>query len=268
LTTNNLQLGVVTQAASETVEAGKVISTDPQPNVMVELNSRVNLVISTGSGLPAQVQVPNIVGQDPEVAKQDLTSRGLDYRYEGDKNSDTVAAGLICQQSPDPNTLVDSGTPVSYWISKGPETATVPNVVNLSSDEAERQIFNSGFVAIISTTTVNSSTVPKDYVVSQTPAGNSTAPKGSNVTIVLSAGPVPPEQVPIPNVTGKTLEEATLALQNVGLKFTYTYVETPDPTEVGLVYGTNPPAGTKVDVGSTVEVTIFKAEPTSPATTP
>ena len=94
-------------------------------------------------------------------------------------------------------------------------------------------------------------------MISQDPAGNTPADRGSTVTLQVSTGP---EAVDVPDVRGMTEDAARNALQAVGLELGSVTTQTSDTTDPGLVISQNPGQGTTADPGTAVSV-VLAAEP-------
>ena len=264
----DLKVGDVTYEASETVEKGRIISSDPPSRTIVDRGTRVNLVVSSGSDAPVQKQVPLVVDLSQDEAKKRIEDAGFRYSHEGEEYHDTIEAGRVCRQEPAANGLADEGTTVRVWVSKGREVVEVPKIVGETYSEAERILFNRGFV-LGEVRREYSSTVPKDQVISQNPGSYSSQPKGTSINLVVSDGPDPateqPPQPPpvtrvtVPNIVGRTPEAATAAVSATGLVAVIEYADASDPDGVGKVVGCTPGEGTEVDKGSTVIITVGKA---------
>ena len=128
---------------------------------------------------------------------------------------------------------------------------TVPNVLNYEQKQAVETLEEAGFEPKIGTPDF-SDTVPEGQVMDQTPDGNKQAPEGSEVTLIISKGEKPAEQVEVPNLTDKTEEEALQALEAVGLTGKKVGEEAND-AEAGKVFWQGTNTGTKVDKGSEIE---------------
>ncbi|MCL2632025.1 MAG: Stk1 family PASTA domain-containing Ser/Thr kinase [Coriobacteriia bacterium] len=257
---NDLELGQVTLEYSELVEAGRVIVSNPSSREVVDKGSAVDLVISQGPETPGQKQVPSILNMPQSEATELIESSGFKYSYEGEEFSDTVDAGRICRQSPEANIMVDEGTTIKFWISKGKESTTVPSVVNEQINDAERILFDSGF-EVGTVTREFSDTVPKDYVIRQSPTSGTTQTKGTKINLTVSDGP---DKVAVPNVIGMSVSSATNALNSANLRVDIQYVETTSSSDVGLVLDCSPYVGTKVDKNSTVTIFVGKEPPPPP----
>ena len=117
ITNAGLVLGTVTQQSSSTVAAGSVISESPAAGTMVNTGSSVNLVVS--SGAPAQISVPNVVGQTQAAATTAITTAGLVLGTVTQQSSSTVTSGNVISESPAAGTMVSSGSSVSLVVSTG-----------------------------------------------------------------------------------------------------------------------------------------------------
>lgn len=91
-----------------TVEAGKVISQNPYPNVHVLVGTTVVLSVSKGKLPAGKVEVPNFITQSLPQAMQAANQAGLVVAPGG-----TDLNGVAVSQSPAAGTQVDPGTTVS-----------------------------------------------------------------------------------------------------------------------------------------------------------
>jgi serine/threonine-protein kinase len=89
-------------------------------------------------------------------------------------------------------------------------------------------------------------------VISQTPTGGRRVSSGTRVSIVVSSGP---GSVPLQSVAGQTASQAIDRLRAAGFK--PSRKDQPSATvALGRVIGTEPPAGTELQVGSPVAVLV------------
>jgi hypothetical protein len=109
-----LIVGTITNAYSNTVAAGNVISQDPAGGTAAAGGSAVDLVISLGRPV-----VPDVVGQTQEDAIDAITAVDLTVGTVTLEQSDTVGAGLVISQSPVGSTVVNIGIAVNMVISLG-----------------------------------------------------------------------------------------------------------------------------------------------------
>jgi beta-lactam-binding protein with PASTA domain len=130
------------------------------------------------------------------------------------------------------------------------QMVTVPNVAGQSEQAAGATLRRAGLNSVPSL--APSTTVPTGLVISQSPAAGSRAEKGSGVGIVVSGGPASAALV---NVAGLTTARAAAQLRKAGFKPTAKAQSSPT-VKSGLVISTEPPAGTEVQVGSSVTMLV------------
>jgi eukaryotic-like serine/threonine-protein kinase len=128
----------------------------------------------------------------------------------------------------------------------------IPSVTGLPLKQAESTLTSDGF-KIGTITHANSATVTKNDVISTSPS--STAPKGSKINLVVSSGS---STVAVPSVQNDTLGQAERALKAAGLTWTITRSSSPAPagTPTNVVINQSPTAGTQVQKGSPVTLTL------------
>ena len=108
-----------------------------------------------------------------------------------------------------------------------------------------------------------SDTIKKGNVISQDIAAGEKIEEGNTISVIISKGI---EQVKVPNVEGKTLEEAKKALKNAKLKADSTSTYS-DSVAEGKVIDQSIKAGTTVDKNKTVTVTISLGKKPEPVYT-
>jgi len=106
--------------------------------------------------------------------------------------------------------------------------------------------------------------VPEGEVISQNPAPQAMADKGSEITVVVSAGA---ERVDIPNVLGQTQTTATNRLRDEGFEVVVRTASNASVPE-GNVISTDPAPGESARPGSSVTIVVSTGpEPTTTTTT-
>jgi serine/threonine-protein kinase len=245
---------------NENVPAGKVIRQNPEAGAKLKKNGTVRLVLSKGSG---KVAVPGgLVGQSASFVEAKLKEAGLNPERQPDAYSDTIEQGNVISVDPPSGTLVQKGSTVKYTVSKGPappKEVTVPDVSGLTIPEASARLEQAG-LKLGSTTEQFSDSVPTGLVISQSPAAGQKVKEGSPVNITVSKGPQK-TKVTVPNVEGMSQANAVSTLSAAGLLTNVTEVATLDPSKIGKVISQSPSAGSLVDEGSTVNITVGKVGP-------
>ncbi|WP_106212081.1 Stk1 family PASTA domain-containing Ser/Thr kinase [Glaciihabitans tibetensis] len=99
-----------------------------------------------------------------------------------------------------------------WYFGSGPGSQlTVPDVSQLSFDDASARLIDEGFAVNPAPGQVHHPTIVNDLVVATDPATGSVADKGGSVTLLLSIGP---EQLPAPTLAGLSEEAAVQAIVN------------------------------------------------------
>jgi serine/threonine-protein kinase len=126
----------------------------------------------------------------------------------------------------------------------------VPDVVGRQEDVARNLLERAGFTAARET---EASEKEAGEVIDQVPEPGDLVDEGSEVTIVVSAGP---ELVEVPDLTGKTALEAADELEAVELIVGQTTEEASEDFEPGQVISQNPAAAEQAPAGSAVDLVI------------
>ena len=136
----------------------------------------------------------------------------------------------------------------------------VPQVTGLTFDQAAAQLQAKGFLAEKAPEAVSQG--EKDKVFAQDPAAGAQAKKQSVIKLTMSAGP---GRTAVADVQAFSPDDSKKTLEALNLKVT-TSAQTVQNRDIaqGLVVRTNPPAGTQVDVGSTVELVLSDGAPPKP----
>ena len=218
----------------------------------------VAIGVSLGA-TPSNPKVPNVVGKTRADATASLENAGFKSQvYES--YSPTATAGVVFTQFPAANTKALAGSTVAIGVSKGkaPTAPTpqanvkVPNVVGKTEAQANTALKNAGLG--VASYTVFSDTVAKGSVVGQLPAAGASVAKDTVVGIAVSGGKAP-QELTVPNLLGKTADEAYSALKSAGL----VPVSVPDPESTepdGTVVDQLPAAGSMVPPNSRVVLVI------------
>lgn len=214
------------------------------------------ILIAWGMLRDNTVQVPDVTGNSLNTAVTLLGQDGfrtgeiIRVHRSGPKNR-------VIAQDPTGETDRDcrifgwfcSDPEVDLTVTSGPGQAEVPDVTGLRRDQAEDELDEAGFEVNVETR--SSDSVEKDRVIETDPPGGETARRGSTVTVVVSSGV---EQVKVPAVVGMTLNAARQQLSAVGLDLSSS--EEPSDRPEGEVLTQSPDAGSTVDPGSSVTLTV------------
>ncbi|WP_124054924.1 Stk1 family PASTA domain-containing Ser/Thr kinase [Arcanobacterium ihumii] len=131
----------VTQAWSDSVAKGKVISQEPIAGASATHDSEVTIVISQGR---EPVKVPKVVGLNSAQAQEALTKAGLKVEI-SEEYSSSIPPGQVVSQSPDEGTGRYKNDSVKISVSKGPQPVKVPDVFGKQEKDAVKTLKDAGF---------------------------------------------------------------------------------------------------------------------------
>jgi beta-lactam-binding protein with PASTA domain/tRNA A-37 threonylcarbamoyl transferase component Bud32 len=235
---------------STSLPDGSVIRAVPSPGSRIRTGDEVTLIPSLG---PQLLLVPDVAGKQEAAAKRTLTEAGFGWQVDR-AFDDGVAKGRVIRQSPDPGQRIEQGSTVTITVSRGPAPVEVPNVVGRPAPEAQATLEAFGFS--VERAEEFSTDVPRGSVIRTAPPAGKRAPRGSEVTMVVSKGT---RTFPMPDVVGMTREAATAKLVGLGLRVNVVLLPSSDPPNT--VVFQDPAPGTTVRQGD--EVTIYVTSPES-----
>jgi serine/threonine-protein kinase len=167
-----------TQAPSEDVAEGRIISQDPPANSKAHPGDTVRLTISSGA---PDVRVPDVTGLDATEAANRLGQAGFRTRSQQEASSD-VDEGKVIRSDPSAGVLVARGSTVTIVVSSGPAPVAVPDVTGQTENDARSRLEQDGFRVEVQS---EDTTDPAEdgVVIGQVPRAGTQAPPGSTVTI-------------------------------------------------------------------------------------
>ena len=205
-----------------------------------------------GSVEAEKVSMPDVTGMKVEDAQSTLTSLGIltDISYE---ESDSVAEGVIISTDVSVGAQIDKGSKVTLTASAGMQGVEVPNVLDLTFDEANTQLVSRGF--LVNKTENYSDTVEVGRVISQTPSEGNKAPKGSVITVTVSLGKED-TKIRVPNLIGLSEQDGTVEAIEAGLTVgSVTYIYSDEVGE-GLICYQSYSHGSYVDQGTSIDIKV------------
>ena len=179
----------VTPGYSDEYDEGEVMGQTPSGGQQVEEGTEVEIQVSQGPEPVQTTKVPNLSGRTRDEAEELLKEAGLTGN--ASEASNDAEEGTIFEQSPAAGEEVEEGSTVSYTVSTGPDTVSIPGVIGLSEGRAKNTLTNAGF--IVEREYDYSDTQAKGVVIDQT---TGSAEPGSTVTITVSLGPEPEPETP------------------------------------------------------------------------
>ncbi|MFJ3829434.1 Stk1 family PASTA domain-containing Ser/Thr kinase [Streptomyces sp. NPDC090046] len=201
--------------------------------------------------------VPKLVGQTLEQATKSAGNVGLTVAKGPDAPCEDQPKGNVCKQDPAAGINVAEGTTVTVTISTGAPKESVPDVVNLKFEEAEKALKAKGFQV---DRKPQESERTAGTVLEQNPKGGGEVERNTVVMLTVAKEITKAE---VPDLRGKKKDEAVKALTDAKLRLG-SVTESDSPGAVpGTVVDQQWPPGQQLEVGKTVNITIAKASQAS-----
>ena len=163
------------------------------------------------------VEVPDLVGKTEEEAKALVEAVNLGKQMVQEEASDQEKGRISSQDIP-PGTMVEAYTTLKYNISKGQEELTIPEYdEKVTAYAYQKSLEDMGLTVNVQkeysadtddTDGMEWPDVEPGYVIAVSPEAGSVAKSGDTVTLTVSRGLDWGEGALVPNVVGKTEEEA------------------------------------------------------------
>ena len=204
-----------------------------------------SLLNASQSGSP----VPSVVGKTQDEATQILQDAGFEVGTISSAYDENVATGLVISQDPPADSKRPEGTKVNLVFSQGTKMVSVPDLTNMTSDQAREELQKYGLIPSAGTAEY-SDTVEKDHVARQSPAVGESVAEGTTVEYYLSLGP---EGTEVPYVVGQSEGDATATLENKGFHVSVEQRTSDEPA--GTVISQTPSSGLLKE-GDTVNIVV------------
>ena len=209
------------------------------------------------SGDIEEIKVPNFVGRTFEKAQALAQETGLEIARGEDVYSPDQEEGKITSQNPTADSVVSPGKLITVYVSKGKKDGVVPKIVGMDYKGASEYLKTFGFeLGIVKT---ESSTLPENVIIEQSVEEGSTASKGTKIDVTVSDGKGK-ETVKMPNLIGKTPDEANAIIDTEGLKLGDAAYEETTTTAQNLIFWQQYPEGTELEKGTAVSYKVSKGE--------
>ncbi|MGM9386702.1 Stk1 family PASTA domain-containing Ser/Thr kinase [Streptomyces antibioticus] len=211
----------------------------------------------SGKAADKPFAVPNFVNHTQAEAKTMAENVDLKPVF-AQKPCDDQPKGNICSQDPAIGQNVNKGDTVNLVVSTGAPKVAVPSVLGKSLDEAKRilEADKYGFDVEVKE---EISTEEPGTVTDQDPNLGEEVEKGTKITLTIAKAV---EKATVPDVSGKSCDEAKAQMQQNNLTGNCVEVDTQDQNQVGKVISTSPSIGSQADKGSTVQIQIGKSTQT------
>ena len=235
-----LDLEIIEEVFSEDIPKGRVIASEPGGGGKISPDKKVGLILSKGQ---ERILIPRLNGLTPDVASAQLSSLGLTVGEINEIFDMKIAAGYVIATEPKETMAVKRKTIVNLIVSKGIEQISLQSYVGKGGEQALSELTEMGFD--VDAVYKFSDSVFKGQVISQSPEKMESIGKGSKIDLTISKGP---EFVFVPNVLGKNKNDASLDLENLGLRVKI--------KGSGKVNNISPAIGAKVKQGAVITLTL------------
>lgn len=243
------------QEASDTVEVGRVVRTDPAAGAEVAKGSIVTVYTSSG---PAAGTVPNVVGFEQSVAEETLRTAHFEVGRVTTEPSEEYDEGVVIRQDPGADAPLAAGEAVDLVVSEGAGDVTIPSLTGRRESDAVSALTDLGLEATVETEP--STEIGEGRVIRTAPAAGQQVPAGTPIVVYVSEGP---EEIPVPGLLGMTEDQARTTLTDLGLvlRIAPGGIEVTDPALVGIVADQNPEPNVTLIAGESVTVYLGVAAP-------
>lgn len=225
---------------SQSISAGSGVATDDSVSLVVAVKQDT-------------IKSVNVVGKKKNVAISSLEDQGLNVIV-FDVFDSNIAEGRVISQHPEGGTEQIPSSNVHLYVSKGPDTVKMPNVVNKHIDDAEAILDSKGLIAIVEYEKTDD--VSENYVIKQSIKKGESVERGATVRITVASGRA---TVDVANVVGKTRDSAEdiILAQGFDVDVSEKYSST---IAKGTVISQMPSAGTAQLPGVTITICVSKGK--------
>lgn len=203
-------------------------------------------------GPGSQIAIPSVVGGTKKEAERTLEKLGFTVKVAKSVFDEQIPKGKIISMAPPAGSRVGDGARISIVLSKGAERYKVPNLTGKNISQATIELANMKLVIGSSQSQFNAK-IPKDEIISSSPAPGTMVKKNTQVNLLISKGP---ELVAITNYVGKSSEQALNELTDAGFDVKQSD-EFSDKYPAGIVIAQNP-TDPELTKGAKVTLTISK----------
>ncbi|MDN5683877.1 PASTA domain-containing protein, partial [Corynebacterium glyciniphilum] len=222
---------------SDDVSSGIVAEVTPRAGQAVDTGTEVTVKVSKGA---KPVKVPDVSGMSERQARRAIESAGLEVGDVERRFDEDVDGGDAIGTDVDAGSEIPGSSPVTLILSNA---ITVPDLEGMSADEAAAELRDLG----LSPGTgdgVSDTSVSRGDIADQEPSAGTRVDPSESTTVTLRESTM----VRVPFVIGRSVDSATKALEDEGLKVTV------DGRQDGRVITQSPGPTSRAAVGDTVTV--------------
>ena len=210
----------VSKDFSDNIPEGNIIFTNPDfsgSKISKRNNGRVKIVVSKGvrkSTIPEDIIDPTSnAGKDPIKALKNAGFTSITHKSSEDIYSLEIPKGCVVEISPTPGMQMNHNKNITVILSKGPMPVSMPDVVNLTKEEADKA-FNEAKLVPNYSEEFNDK-IEKGKIISASVQKGTQMHWGDKLDVVVSKGP---KTITMPDVRNKNANDARRILESLGLK--------------------------------------------------
>jgi len=220
-----------------------------------------------GLGNKDKIEVPQFIGKNYylEIEKNEEYKDFVFSTVE--EQSSDKKPGTVIKQDPSKGEKIKVGETVTLTIAVGNETAVIPEIENMTFEEAKSKLISAGFTNIAGAQYEYSTTVKKDKVIRSEPASGSEVNVSTQITIYIATDDNSGSLVKVPNLLGWSLADAKEMLESASLVLStnITVQDSDRPKDEVIYQSLN--ADELVPAGTTISVTVSSGVPASSSAT-
>ncbi|HEW3706790.1 TPA: Stk1 family PASTA domain-containing Ser/Thr kinase [Streptococcus pneumoniae] len=266
----NFEIGEEKTEASEKVEEGRIIRTDPGAGTGRKEGTKINLVVSSGK---QSFQISNYVGRKSSDVIAELKEKKVPdnlIKIEAEESNESEAGTVLKQSLPEGTTYdLSKATQIVLTVAKKATTIQLGNYIGRNSTEVISELKQKKVPEnLIKIEEEESSESEPGTIMKQSPGAGTTYDVSKPTQIVLTVAKKV-TSVAMPSYIGSSLEfTKNNLIQIVGIKEANIEVvevtTAPAGSAEGMVVEQSPRAGEKVDLNKTrVKISIYKPKTTS-----
>ena len=204
------------------------------------------------------VLVPALTGLTETEALNKAKANNLIAVVSEYKTETNVEPGKVLEQDPESSTEVKKGTIIKLVVSKGEEQVSVPNLSNMTIENAKIQLNKLG-LEIGEITKENSDNFEAGKIMQQHPDSGTSINKDSKVDVVISLGKKE-ELVEMVDLIGADISQASNKLKSIGLNIGNIEKKFSNSYDTNQVIWQQYDAGKKLKKDSSIDVIISKGK--------
>lgn len=212
------------------------------------------ILLIYGSRFVQEIETPDLIGKSYTDAQRIADEKGLRLDIQNEIFNDNKPEGTILEQKPSAGEKIKPGNTIYVTISKGNKTVEVPDLVGVTLERSMRILKDRGLTNV-KVKEEFSEKIQEGMVISQEPSPQNMISPSSTIVLVVSKGPTKQK---IPDLTGKTKEDAQKILSRIELKLAIEGTEPSAQIPANCIIRQDPVAGNLIVKNSTVKVIISK----------